>query len=70
QYFDIIHLINTKNLNIKDEKDLHQIMKIASAVTFHNLVHMFGKELSDEETLKNYIDQIELLKRGLYKEED
>ncbi|PTY89856.1 TetR/AcrR family transcriptional regulator [Heyndrickxia sporothermodurans] len=70
QYFDIIHLINTKNLNIKDEKDLHQIMKIASAVTFHNLVHMFGKELSDEETLKNYIDQIELLKRGLYKDED
>ncbi|QQZ08993.1 TetR/AcrR family transcriptional regulator [Heyndrickxia vini] len=69
QYFDIIHLINTKNLNIKDEKDLHQIMKIASAVTFHNLVHMFGKELSDEETLKNYIDQMELLKRGLYKEE-
>jgi len=69
QYFDIISLIDTKNLNIKNEHDLHQIMKITMAVTFHNLVQMFGKELSDEETLQNYMDQMELLKRGLYKEE-
>ncbi|MBB2481962.1 TetR family transcriptional regulator [Bacillus sp. APMAM] len=70
QYFDIINLINTKNLNIKDEKDLHNVMKIMLAVTFHNLVQMFGKELSDEEALKNYMDQMELIKRGLYKEEN
>lgn len=69
QYFDIISLINTKNLNLKDDMDIHHIMKITTAVTFHNLVHMFGKGLSDEETLKNYVDQMELLKRGLYKEE-
>jgi len=69
QYFDIVSLINVKYLNIRNEQDLHQIMKIMMAVTFHNLVQMFGKELSDEETLKNYMDQMELLKRGLYKEE-
>lgn len=67
QFLEIISLIDTKYLNIKNEQDLHHIMKIAMAVSIHNLIQMFAKELSDEETLSNYIAQMELLKRGLVK---
>ncbi len=65
----MIRLINTKNLNIKEEQELHHILKIIIAVTFHNLVQVFVRDLTDEEALKNYVEQIELLKRGLYKGE-
>lgn len=69
QYLEMVQLIDTENLNIDEEGELHHIIKIIMAITFHNLVQMFVKELSEEETLKNYLKQIELLKRGLYKGE-
>ncbi|MDQ1144074.1 AcrR family transcriptional regulator [Bacillus sp. SORGH_AS 510] len=69
QYEAMLQLINTKNLNINEEQELHQVLKIIMAVTFQNLVQVFVKDLSDEEALKNYVAQLELLKKGLYKEE-
>ncbi|MCH6269445.1 MULTISPECIES: TetR/AcrR family transcriptional regulator [Neobacillus] len=69
RYLDMVNLINVSNLSIKDEQELHHVIKIINAVTFHNLVQMFVKDLSDEETLQNYISQLDLLKRGLYKVE-
>ncbi|GIN87383.1 TetR family transcriptional regulator [Heyndrickxia sporothermodurans] len=68
EYLNIISLINITNLNINDEHDLHHIIKIIMAVTFQNLVQMSVKDLSIEESLKNYLVQIELLKKGFYKE--
>ncbi|WP_050183633.1 TetR/AcrR family transcriptional regulator [Domibacillus robiginosus] len=68
EYSRIIQLINTTNLNIKDEQELRHILKIMTAVTFHNLVQSFVKELSDEESLQNYLLQIQLLKKGFQKE--
>lgn len=70
QFLHLISLVNTKNLNIKDERELLQIIKIISAVHFQNLVQVFVKDLSDEEALSNYIEQMELLKRGLHKDEN
>ncbi|MGG5252496.1 TetR/AcrR family transcriptional regulator [Neobacillus sp. SM06] len=70
QYLTTIHLINTKNLNIQGKHELQQVLKIISAVTFQNLVQVFVKDLTNEEALKNYIEQMELLKRGLYKGEE
>lgn len=67
QYFNTIKLIDTTKLNIQDEQELHHVMKILMGVTFQNLVQLFAKEHSDEEALKNYLVQIELLKRGLLK---
>lgn len=67
QYFNTIKLIDTAKLNIQDEQELHHVMKILMGVTFQNLVHLFAKEHSDEEALKNYLVQIDLLKRGLLK---
>jgi AcrR family transcriptional regulator len=69
QYLVMIRLINTKNLNIQDERELHHILKIVMAVTFQNLVQVFVRDLTDEEAFKNYVEQMELLKRGLYKGE-
>lgn len=69
QYLSTVHLIDTKNLNIKDESELKHVLKIISAVTFHNLVQVFVKDLTDEEATNNYMVQIELLKRGLYRKE-
>ncbi len=68
QYLFTMNLINTKNLNIRSEQELEQIIKIIWAVTFQNLVQVFVKDLTDETALKNFIEQIELVKRGLYKE--
>ncbi|MFJ5718041.1 TetR/AcrR family transcriptional regulator [Neobacillus sp. NPDC093127] len=69
QYLTMISLMNTKNLNINDERELHSILKIIMAVTFQNLVQKFVRDLSDEEALKSYVEQMEMLKRGIYKEE-
>ncbi|MDQ0974837.1 AcrR family transcriptional regulator [Neobacillus niacini] len=67
QYFTTIKLIDTSKLNIQDEQELHHVLKILMGVTFQNLVQLFVKEYSDEEALKNYLVQIDLLKRGLQK---
>ncbi|MFJ5762375.1 TetR/AcrR family transcriptional regulator [Neobacillus sp. NPDC093182] len=67
QYFNTIKLIDTTKLNIQDEQELHHVLKILMGVTFQNLVQLFVKEYTDEEALKNYLVQIDLLKRGLQK---
>ncbi|KYC67365.1 MULTISPECIES: hypothetical protein [Heyndrickxia] len=38
------------------------------AVTFHNLVQAFAGELTAEEALGQYLAQMELLKKGLYRQ--
>lgn len=70
QYLTMISLINTKSLNLNNEQELHDILKIMIAVTFQNLIQVFVKDLKDEEALKSYVQQMELLKRGLYKKEN
>jgi AcrR family transcriptional regulator len=67
QYFNIIKLIDTSKLNVHDEQELHHVLKILMGVTFQNLVQLFVKEYSNEEALKNYLVQLDLLKRGLQK---
>lgn len=69
-FLNTIKLVNTANLNIKDEQELHHVIKIIMAVTFQNMVQAFVKELSEDEALKNYTLQMELLKRGFQKEVD
>jgi AcrR family transcriptional regulator len=67
QYFNIIKLIDTTKLNIQNEQELHHVLKILMAVTFQNLVQLFVKDYTNEEALKNYLVQIDILKRGLQK---
>jgi len=67
QFLNIIKLIDTGNLNIQDEHELHHVLKILMGVTFQNIVQLFVREYTDEEALRNYLVQIDLLKRGLQK---
>lgn len=67
QFLTVISLINTKNLNINNEKELVHIMNIFLAITFQNFIQTFLKKLSMEEALQNFTLQVNLLKRGLIK---
>ncbi|WP_144554528.1 TetR/AcrR family transcriptional regulator [Bacillus sp. X1(2014)] len=68
KFFEIIHLINSDNLNISNEEELYHIFKILMAVSFQNLAHAFAKELTINDVMKTFSLEIELLKKGFYKE--
>lgn len=70
QYLSTISLMNTEILNLKEEQEIHHVLKIIISVTFQNFVQIFVKNLTEEEALQNYMGQMELLKRGLYKGDD
>ncbi|PGA01363.1 TetR/AcrR family transcriptional regulator [Bacillus wiedmannii] len=64
---EIMVLINKEKLNITEEREIFHVMKIITAVTFHNLIQNFAKEIPFDESVKNYTLEISLLKKGLYK---
>ncbi len=68
QFLSTIKLIDTRQLNMKDDQELYSIIELLVAVTLHNLVNMFVKNLTEEQALKKYSFQIELLKQGIYKD--
>ncbi|WP_306008724.1 TetR/AcrR family transcriptional regulator [Bacillus sp. MMSF_3353] len=67
---EIMNLINKEKLNITDEREIFHVMKIITAVTFHNLIQNFAKEIPFDESVKNYTLELSLLKKGLYKRAD
>ncbi|WP_071458632.1 TetR/AcrR family transcriptional regulator [Bacillus massilinigeriensis] len=69
QYLSMLRLINTEKLNCQNEEELQHIIRIMISVTFHNLIQVFVRDLMDKEGLKRYVEQMNLLKRGLYKEQ-
>lgn len=69
QFKEIIKLINKKHLNITEDKELYHILQIITAVAFRNFVEKFSRELSDDEAIQNFTLEMNLLKRGLYKQE-
>lgn len=71
QYFhDIKELIDTDNLNIKDEKELILIIQIISAVAFHNFIEKSIKKLSDDEAMECFTNKMNLIKQGIYRQEN
>ncbi|MFE6138190.1 TetR/AcrR family transcriptional regulator [Bacillus sp. NPDC057893] len=67
---EIMILINKEKLNIAEEREIFHVMKIITAVTFHNLIQNFAKEIPFDESVKNYTLELSLLKKGLYKRVD
>ncbi|UOQ91721.1 TetR/AcrR family transcriptional regulator [Halobacillus shinanisalinarum] len=67
RYMEVYHLVNTKNLNISSERELFHVLQIIVAVTMHNLVHSFARDLPIETAVKNYTTELDLLKKGLCK---
>ncbi|WP_026564851.1 TetR/AcrR family transcriptional regulator [Bacillus sp. UNC41MFS5] len=68
RFFEIITNIDTVNLNVTNEEEIYHIFKIMMAVSFQNLVHAFAKELQINDVMKTFLLEIELLKKGFYKE--
>ena len=66
---EVVGLVDHNKLNITDEIELVHILKIMKAVTFQNLIQVFAKDLSNDESLQNYILEVNLLKKGLSKDE-
>src|SRR5690625_3571607 len=67
QFSSIITDIDIKKLNISNDQEVIHVIKIVMAVTTHNLMKNFAKKIIFDETLKNYKFEMNLLKRGLYK---
>ncbi|MFD6508518.1 TetR/AcrR family transcriptional regulator [Bacillus sp. NPDC060175] len=67
---EIMILINKEKLNIAEEREIFHVIKIITAVTFHNLIQNFAKEIPFDESVKNYTLELSLLKKGLYKRVD
>ncbi|WP_106494809.1 TetR/AcrR family transcriptional regulator [Lentibacillus sp. Marseille-P4043] len=65
QFTEVRHLINTQKLNVCEEHDLFHILQIIIAVTFHCLVRSFEKELTIDESINSFSNELNLLKKGL-----
>lgn len=63
---EVIKLIDRDRLNIKEDKELLHILQIITAVLFRNFIEKLLKELSDEEAIKNFTIEMNILKRGIY----
>jgi AcrR family transcriptional regulator len=66
--FELQGLLNSENINIKNEEELYHILKIMMVITFQNLVYVFAKELPIHEALRTFSLELELLKKGFYKD--
>lgn len=64
---EVMGLVDTDKLNISDEMELIHIFKIMKAVTFQNLIQVFAKDLSIEQSMQNYTAEVNLMKKGLCK---
>lgn len=67
QFSEIITDIDINKLNISDEKEVIHVIKIIMAVTTHNLMKNFAKKISFDDAIENYTFEMNLLKKGLYK---
>ena len=64
---EVVALVDHEKLNITDEMELIHVLKIMKAVTFQNLIQVFAKELSIDDSLRNYTLEVNLLKKGIGK---
>ena len=66
---ELISKINKDNLNIKTEEELFYIIDMIMGFIMRGLIDLFMDKAS-EETIKEKLDkQLEILKRGIYKED-
>jgi AcrR family transcriptional regulator len=67
QFQKISSLLKITNLNISNETELFHLVKIIATVTLRNLIEKLAKNVPDSEAMDNYKLEINLLKKGLYR---
>lgn len=67
--FGIEHNIDFLKLNIayEDENEVKRVINIFGIVTLQNLIEVFAKEIPYNEAIEEYLKDLNLLKKGLYK---
>lgn len=70
QFAEIITDIDADKLNVTNDEEVAHVFKIIIAVTNNNLMRSFANEMSYEESLASYKFELELLKKGLSKQNE
>ncbi|MET1014754.1 MAG: TetR family transcriptional regulator [Paenisporosarcina sp.] len=70
RFTELVELVNTDHLNILDKSELFRVFKILKAMTIQNLIQVFAQDLPIEESVKNYTMELNMIKRGLYKQDE
>ncbi|MEH7225955.1 TetR/AcrR family transcriptional regulator [Bacillus sp. JJ1566] len=56
--------MNISNLNVSDEVELFHALQIMTSVMLRNLIHAFAHDLPRNTALKNFMTEMNLLKKG------
>lgn len=62
------NVVDTSNLDIQNEEELMDLMKILNFIMRTNLVDINSKKINYEKAREKFIRQIEILKKGIAKE--
>jgi AcrR family transcriptional regulator len=62
----MMELIDGQLIDVREETDLIPILQIIAAIAFHNLIEKLSKRYSDEEAIKSFKVQMNLIKFGIY----
>lgn len=66
---ELMSTINLKNLKIKSEEELFLIIDIITGFVVHGLIEIFLDNRSKDSIKEKIEKQLEILKRGIYKED-
>ncbi|WP_018931257.1 TetR family transcriptional regulator [Gracilibacillus lacisalsi] len=61
--------LDLASLKIENEEELFQLMKMISAITFHNIIEKFSKNLPLDESIHNYQAQLQFIKHGVLQQD-
>lgn len=60
--------VDLKKLNVKDVSEIKPVMRVIKAVTIHNIMSNLANNISEEEAIRKYKLEMNLLKEGIYKQ--
>lgn len=66
---ELLEKVDKTKLNIKEDEELLDIIDIIISVTMHGLIEVFLNNRNPEEIRNKISSQLEILKRGIYKED-
>jgi AcrR family transcriptional regulator len=66
---EISDLIDTERLSI-NENDLYHILQIVTAVAFRNFLEKISRKMTDEEAMRHFTYEMDLIKYGIYKRDE
>ena len=66
---ELLEKIDKTKLNIKEDEELLDIIDIIISIAMHGLIEVFLNNKNPEEIRNKISNQLEILKRGIYKED-